>query len=141
MISVVKQLYPSTSPIAIWGPRWLPSRCQVMPAIPVWPPRTYDKKSDWRIRQVMTRLVNNPYIYIHHISFIYLSYIYHIVYIHMYIYIYIQGICYKRCFYLQRYMVQNGQNFSQSIWRKDDGRCVRGTNWELGGYNYGNYGL
>ena len=35
----------------------------------------------------MTRLVNNPYIYIHHISFIYLSYIYHIVYIHMYIYI------------------------------------------------------
>ena len=29
------------------------------------------------------------YIYIHHISFIYLSYIYHIVYIHMYIYIYL----------------------------------------------------
>ena len=81
------------------------------------------------------------YIYI-----IYLSYIFHIsiilcIYICIYIYIYIQGICYKRCFYLQRYMVQNGQNFSQSIWRKDDGRCVRGTNWELGGYNYGNYGL
>ena len=91
MISVVKQLYPSTSPIAIWGPRWLPSRCQVMPAIPVWPPRTYDKKSDWRIRQVMTRLVNNPYIYIY---IIYLSYIFHIsiilcIYICIYIYIYI----------------------------------------------------
>jgi len=44
------QLYPSTSPIAIWGPRWLPSRCQVMPAIPVWPPRMDEKTSDWRIR-------------------------------------------------------------------------------------------
>ena len=81
--------FQSTSPIAgILGPRWQ------NPAAVRWcqhfrcgrPGRT--KISDWRIRQVMTRLVNNPYIYtsyIFHISFIYLSYC---VYTYIYIYLY-----------------------------------------------------
>ena len=45
-------------------------------------------------RHVSISLYDVIYIYICHISFIYLSYCVYTIYI------YIQGICYKRCFYL-----------------------------------------